>query len=179
MSRIGKKPILIPENVDIKIDGQKVTVKGPNGELSIVVRPEVRLELKEQQISVSTAEENKNLWGLTRALIFNMVKGTTEGFEKKLELRGIGLKGELVGEELVLAVGFSHPVKLVIPKDLKLKIEKNIITVSGADKGSVGQFAANIKKVKKPEPYKGKGIRYLGEEIRKKEGKKAAGTTSK
>ncbi|MDO8435767.1 MAG: 50S ribosomal protein L6 [bacterium] len=177
MSRIGKKPILIPESVDVKIEDGKVVVNGPKGELSVDVRPEVKVELKEDKIFVSTGKEQKNLWGLTRALIFNMVKGVTEGFEKKLELRGIGLKAELSGEELVLHVGFSHSIKLRVPKDIKVTIEKNIINISGANKGLVGQFAANIRGKKEPEPYKGKGIRYLGEYVPKKEGKKAATTS--
>lgn len=176
MSRVGKKPILIPENVEVQIEDQKVIVKGLKGELSMEIRPEVKIEFKEGKIFVSTEEENKNLWGLTRTLIFNMVKGVTEGFEKKLELQGIGFRVELLGEELLLYVGFSHPVKLKIPKDIKVTIDKNIISIFGVNKELVGQFAAVVRKVKVPEPYKGKGIRYLGEYVRKKVGKKVVTT---
>jgi len=182
MSRIGKKPILIPENVEVKIENHQVLIKGPKGEISQEISPEISVEKKEDKIIiVSPKRKTKKtpaLWGLTRALLQNHVIGVTQGFEKQLEIRGIGYKASLEGEKtLKLEVGFSHPVKLEIPADLNVSIEKNIIKVSGIDKQKVGEFAAKIRKVRPPEPYKGKGIRYVGEKVRKKEGKKAAATT--
>jgi len=176
MSRIGKKPIQIPQGVEVKIEGQKIIVKGPQGELQREIQPEIKLEIRDGQIFVSpqiNTKKTKAFWGLTRALIFNMIKGVTEGFEKKLEIQGVGYKASLEGKEILLSVGYTHPVKLEIPEGINISIEKNVISVSGPDKEKVGQMAAKIKKVKPPDPYKGKGIRYLGEEIRKKVGKKA------
>ena len=177
MSRIGKKPILIPEKVEVKIDVKNVLINGPKGELSIEVRPEIKVEISDGKIVVSPQTDTKRtgaFWGLTRALLQNMVKGVTEGFEKKLSMEGVGYRAKLEGEELILQVGFSHPVPIQPPPGIKFSVEKNIITVSGIDKGLVGQIAAKIRKVKPPEPYKGKGIRYLGEYVRRKAGKKAA-----
>lgn len=180
MSRVGKKPILIPEAVEVKIEGQKVTIKGPKGELQREVRPELKVELKDSKIFVSPQVETKKtkaFWGLTRVTLSNMVRGVTEGYEKKLQIEGIGYRANLEGNNLVLFVGFSHPVKVEAPQGIKFSIEKNIITVSGNDKELVGQLAANIRKIQPPEPYKGKGIRYVGEIIRRKVGKKAVTTT--
>ena len=198
MSRVGKKPIQIPPGVEVKIDDNKVMIKGPKGEISKEFRPEIKIEVKDDKILISPQQEKlkestpsadmpgkhkkltgrqtkqiKSLWGLIRMLVANMIEGVTTGFEKKLEIEGIGFKAEVSGEELLLLhVGFSHPVKLKIPKGIKILVDKNIITVSGINKESVGQFAATIRKVKAPEPYKGKGIKYLGEVIRRKVGKK-------
>ena len=175
MSRIGKKPIEIPEAVKVNIDGRKVIIKGPKGELSREVRPEIKVELKEGKIFVKPeikTKKTKAFWGLTRALLNNMVKGVIEGYEKKLEIRGLGYKAKIEGDDLVLMVGFTHSVKIKIPETIKVSVEKNIITVSGIDKELVGLIAAKTRKVKPPEPYKGKGIRYLGEEVRRKAGKK-------
>lgn len=177
MSRIGKKPILIPQDVQVKIEGQKVTIKGPKGELSFRFRPEIDVELKENQILVKPKVETKltrALWGTTRAILNNMVKGVKEGYEKKLQIEGLGYKANIEGEELVLYVGLANPVKIKPPSGIKISVEKNIITVSGIDRELVSQVAAKIRKVKPPEPYKGKGIRYLGEVIRRKVGKKVA-----
>jgi len=179
MSRIGKKPILIPENVEVKIEGQKVMIKGPKGELQREIRPEIKVETKNNQIFVSPQIETKKtkaFWGLTRALIANMIKGVTEGFEKKLEIEGLGFRALLEGNDLLLYVGFTQPIKIEAPEGIKFSVEKNIITVSGADLEKVSQIAAKIRKVKPPEPYKGKGIRYLGEVVRRKVGKKAVTT---
>ncbi len=179
MSRVGKKSILIPEGVEVKIEGQKIMVKGPKGELSQEIRPEIKVEIKEGKIFLFPQIESKKtpaLWGLSRSLLFNIIYGVTVGFEKKLEIEGIGFKALLEGEDLVLYVGYSHSVKLKIPKELKISIEKNIITVSGINKESVGQFAAIIRKTKPCEPYKGKGIKYSGEKIRRKVGKKVVAT---
>jgi len=176
MSRIGKKPILIPEGVEVKIDAGKAIVKGPKGELSQEVRPEIGIEIKENKICIYPKRETKQtkaFWGLTRALVANMVKGVIDGYEKKLEMQGVGYRASLEGEDLVLQVGFSHPVKIKIPSELNVSLEKNIITISGIDKQLVGQFAAKIRKIRPPEPYKGKGIRYVGEVVRRKVGKKA------
>lgn len=177
MSRIGKKPILIPESVEVKIEDNRVVVKGPKGELQREVRPEIKVEVKEGKVLVTPQKETKKtnaFWGLTRALIFNMLKGVTEGYEKKLQMEGVGYKANLEEEGLILQVGFSHPVKIKKTEGIKFLVEKNIITVSGIDKELVGQVAAKIRKVRPPEPYKGKGIRYLGEEVRRKAGKKVA-----
>ncbi len=179
MSRVGKKPIEIPENVEVKIEGQKVIIKGLKGELSREIRPEIKVEVKNNQIFVLPKEETKKtkaFWGLTRTLLANMIKGVTEGYEKKLEIEGLGFKALVEGEDLKLLVGFTHPVKIKAPQDIKFLVEKNVITVSGIDKEKVGLIAAMIRKVKPPEPYKGKGIRYQGEIVRRKAGKKATTT---
>ena len=179
MSRIGKKPILIPEGVEVKIEDSKITVKGPKGELQREIRPEIKLEVREGKILVTPQKKTKGtkaFWGLTRALVFNMIKGVTERYEKKLQLEGVGYKANLEGEDLVLQVGFSHPVKIKKPEGVSFSVEKNIITISGINKELVGQIAAKIRKVRPPEPYKGKGIRYVGEEVRRKTGKKVVGT---
>lgn len=177
MSRVGKKPITIPQGVEVKIDGQKIIAKGPKGELEREVRPEISIEKKEKKIILSpkiVSKQTGAFWGLSRSLLANMVKGVQEGYEKKLELRGVGYKANLEGENLILEVGFSHPVKIICPRGIKFTVERNIIVVSGIDKELVGNTAAKIRKVRKPEPYKGKGIRYMGEIVRRKAGKKAA-----
>jgi large subunit ribosomal protein L6 len=177
MSRIGKKPIEIPQDVEVKTEGQKIIVKGPKGELSQEIRPEIGVLIKEGKIFVSPkkeTKETKSFWGLTRALLANLIQGVTKGFEKKLEIRGIGYRASLEGENLDLKVGFSHPVKVEKPTGVDFSVEKNIIIVSGIDKQLVGEISAKIRRIRPPDPYKGKGIRYLGEVVRKKEGKKAA-----
>jgi len=186
MSRIGKKPILIPKGVEITVDDSKVTVKGPKGELSLKIRPEVKVTVEDGKLlvalnpAINLKKEKRApaFWGLTRALLQNMVKGVTEGFEKKLELIGIGYRAQLEGEDLVLNVGFTHPVKVKKPEGIKFSVEKNVVSVAGIDKELVGQTAAKIRKIRPPEPYKGKGIRYVGEVVRKKLGKKAATTAA-
>ena len=180
MSRIGKKPIEIPEGVDVEVSDGKVVIKGSKGELSQRIRPEIGVEKKEGKIYVSPKIETKQtkaFWGLFRALLANMVKGVTQGYEKKLELQGIGYRATLEGKDLVLQIGFTHPVKIEAPEGIEFKVEKNIIIISGIDKGLVGQTAAKIRKTRPPEPYKGKGIRYVGEKVRRKVGKKATTTT--
>jgi len=180
MSRIGKKPIPIPEGVEVKIEGNTLRIKGPKGELQREIRPEIKAEIKDKMIIVSFEKETKKtkaLWGLTRSLLFNMIEGVTSGFEKKLEIQGIGFRAIVEGDELILHVGYTHPVKLKISPDLKISVDKNIITVSGVNKEKVSQMAAVIKRVKPPEPYKGKGIKYFGEQIRRKVGKKVVGAT--
>ncbi len=162
--------------MEIKEDWIKV--KGPKGELEREIRPEVKVEKKEGEIEVSLKEgkeDGKAFWGLTRSLIFNMIEGVSKGFEKTLSLVGVGYRAEMEGENLVLKVGFSHPVKLSFPKEISIDVEKGKIKVSGIDKQAVGQAAAQIRAVRPPEPYKGKGIRYEDEQIILKEGKKAGG----
>ena len=183
MSRIGKKTIIIPEGVEVKIDDQEITVKGPKGELFLKILDGFLIEQKENTLSVvpikGRGKINSAIWGLTRALLQNNVEGVTQGFEKKLEIRGVGYRATLEGEKkLKLELGFSHLVELDVPDNLKVAVEKNIIIISGIDKQKVGEFAAKIRAFRKPEPYKGKGVRYLGEKVRRKEGKKAATATT-
>jgi len=177
MSRIGKKPILIPDGVEVKIEGNIIAAKGAKGQLQREIRPELRVEVKDKKVIVSPAKQTKEtgaLWGTTRALIFNMIEGVKEGYEKKLQIEGIGYRAKIEGEELILQLGFSHPVKIKQPEGIKFSVEKNIVSVSGVDKELVGGTAAKIKALKKTEPYKGTGIRYVGEVIKKKAGKKVA-----
>jgi large subunit ribosomal protein L6 len=179
MSRIGKKPILIPQGVEVKIEGQTVTVKGPKGELVRKIRPEIKVVQENGQVIVSPQKETKEtaaFWGLTRALLANDLKGVSEGFIKKLEIEGVGYRAALEGKDLSLQMGFSHPVKIEAPQSITFTVEKNVIIVAGVDRGLVGQMAAKIRDVRRPEPYKGKGIRYEGEQVRRKLGKKAATT---
>lgn len=177
MSRIGKQPIELPAGVQASINDSGVVIKGPKGELSFAKLPAISLRQEGNQLFVEVAEEtekeNSAIWGLTRSLIANIVKGVSEGHQKFLELEGVGYKVNLQGNKLVMSLGFSHPVEFEAPKGITFSVEKNAITISGIDKELVGQVAANIRKSKKPEPYKGKGIRYKGEVIRRKSGKKA------
>jgi len=179
MSRIGKKPIDIPSGVNVSLETGKIIVKGPKGEITLKTRPEIKIEIKENQIVLSPAREGKEtsaLWGTARSLIFNAVNGVNSGFEKKLEIEGVGYKANIEGSELIVEVGFSHPVKISKPQGVEFAVAKNVITVSGADKKMVGEIASQIRKIRPPEPYKGKGIRYAGEKIRRKLGKKATAT---
>ena len=176
MSRIGKKPIEIPDNVEVEIKGQKIRIKGPKGEISKEILPEIKLVQKDKKILVSPKNKTKRakaFWGLSRALLANFIKGVSLGYEKKLEIKGVGYQANVEGNDLILHLGFSHPVKIKAPKGIKFSAERSTISVSGIDKELVGQIAAKIRKVRPPEPYKGKGVRYLGEEVRKKVGKKA------
>lgn len=179
MSRIGKKPIEIPEGVELNIDGQTVRVKSSKGELSFSFRREIGVEISGDRILVKELQKTRKssaFWGTTRAIIAGMVKGVTEGFEKKLAFEGIGYRAEIQGKDLVLYLGFSHPVKIPASQDIQFTVDKNVITVRGIDRQKVGAIAAKIRAVKKPEPYKGTGIKYVGEIIRKKAGKKAVTT---
>lgn len=175
MSRIGKKPVDIPSGVDVKLNGNKITIKGPKGTLERELHPEINVALEEKAIVVTRPSEQKKhraLHGLTRSLINNMVEGVTKGFEKKLELVGVGYRAAMQGNKLVLNVGYSHPVEFVPEKGLQVEVPKqNNITISGFDKEAVGQFAAKVRAVREPEPYKGKGIKYADEVIRRKAGK--------
>ena len=187
MSRIGKKPILIPKNVEIKINDGEISAKGPKGELSLSWPSELSVSLKEsgaegkegKELTIGVKKKTKRspaLWGLFRSLAFNLVLGVSDGFEKKLEINGVGYRASVEGKKIILNIGFSHPVEVEAPNGIEFKVEKNIITVSGADKQLVGQTAAKIRAQRKPEPYKGKGIKYLDEGIRRKSGKKVAGS---
>jgi len=179
MSRVGRKPILIPERVEVKIEGNSIAVKGPLGELSENIPPEIKVEIKNGQILVSPSLETKQtkaLWGTTRARIANLIKGVLNGYEKQLQIEGIGYKASMEGNSLLVSVGFTHPVKIAAIAGIKFSVGKNIITVFGSSKESVMQTAATIRKIKPPEPYKGKGIRYVGEIVRHKVGKRAVAT---
>jgi len=177
MSRIGRQPIIIPEGVDIKIKGKILQAKGPKGELSLELRPEIIIEKKDNQLLVSVKGQSKEIkafWGLFRSLINNAIEGVSKGFEKRLEIRGVGFKANPIEGGLTLELGFSHKIEFKKPKGIELDVKKNIITISGIDKQLVGQTAAEIRGLKRPEPYKGKGIRYVGEQVRRKAGKRAA-----
>ena len=178
MSRKGKLPIPLPKGVDIKIDSSEITVKGSKGTLHLRMHPAVHVKVEGDHIEVSLSEQYPNegkLHGLYRSLIQNMVQGTTQGFEKHLEMIGVGYRAAVTGHELDLQIGVSHPSKVRIPDGLQVKVEKNtLITISGVDKQKVGQFAAEIRSKRPPEPYQGKGIRYRGEYVRRKAGKAAA-----
>lgn len=180
MSRIGKLPIAIPANVEITIDAVNITVKGPKGELKQALTPYISVVKEENEIIVARADESKEsqaMHGLYRTLIDNMVQGVTTGYSKQLEIQGVGYRAALQGKKLVLSLGFSHPVEYTAPTGVEVTIDaekKNILTIAGIDKQAVGQVAAEIRAFKKPEPYKGKGIRYVGERIIRKAGKTAS-----
>jgi len=177
MSRIGKKEILIPAGVDVKINGLDIEVKGPKGVLVMKAVEQIAIEIKENAIYLTPKKadlKSNALWGLTRTLVSNMIDGVTKGFEKKLEINGVGFKARVEGTKLILDVGLSHTVDIEAPKGIEFKVEKNVIIVTGIDKSLVGQISATIRKVKPPEPYKGKGIKYSTEIIKRKLGKKAA-----
>ena len=176
MSRIGNKVLEIPSNVTLTVDGNKVTVKGPKGELSTEVNKHITVEVKENEVVITRDNDNyKNFHGTANANIKNMIVGVSEGFEKKLEAVGVGYRFNLKGNNLVVTAGYSHPVEVSIPAGIKLEVPSNTeLFVRGADKQLVGEFAANVRKIRQPEPYKGKGIRYTDEHIIRKVGKKAA-----
>ncbi|MBI4225403.1 MAG: 50S ribosomal protein L6 [Candidatus Sungbacteria bacterium] len=176
MSRIGKKPIVIPEHTTLAVADRSVTAKGAKGELSLLLHPDMTIAIENNEARIVPRVENKNsaaLWGLYRSLVANIVEGVTKGFEKKLELDGIGYRVAMEGTGLLMQLGFSHPVRVAAPEGIQFQVERNVITVSGADKAKVGEVAARIRALKKPEPYKGKGIHYRGEVIRRKQGKKS------
>lgn len=171
MSRIGKMPIIVPEGVTVKIDGGKITATGPKGTVAFLYHPKVKVELKDGQIICFS--KDSALWGLTRSLIANAVLGVSTGWSKTLELAGVGFRAETTGQELILNIGFSHPVKIKAPESITFKVTENKIEILGANKQAVGELAAQIRRIKPPEPYKGKGIKYQGEIIRRKLGKAA------
>ena len=178
MSRIGNKPITVPENVEVKLDGNKITVKGPKGTLEKELHPNMKITLENNVITVTRPNDepqNRSLHGLTRTLINNMIVGVVDEYTRALEINGVGYRAAKQGNKLVLTLGYSHPVEMVEPEGIKFEVPApNQIIVRGINKELVGEFSANIRKIRKPEPYKGKGIRYKGEYIRRKEGKKAS-----
>ena len=187
MSRIGRKPIVIPPGVEVQIDAESIRVKGPKGELRQIRVPRMNLRQDEKSIVVSPMEsddgklsrKDRALWGLARQLLSNMVDGVTKGYAKNLEIEGVGYRAAVEGQDLVLAVGYSKSIRIPIPAGIQVAAEKNLITVSGTSKERVGQFAAAVKRVRPVEPYKGKGIRYQGEFVRRKLGKRAVGSAGK
>lgn len=179
MSRIGRMPIAIPAGVEVKLDGNTVTVKGPKGTLSRTVHQNMKVEVAGDEILVTRPndnKENRSLHGLTRTLIANMVEGVTNGFSKELEVNGVGYRAQKQGNDLVLTIGYSHNVVMPAPEGISIDVPTpNKVVISGADKQKVGQFAAEVREKRPPEPYKGKGIKYATEHIRRKEGKAGKG----
>lgn len=179
MSRIGKIPVTIPANISAQLENNTITFKGPKGELVLTSHPLVSIAIQDNQIRVARLEDSKiakSLHGLYRTLISNMIQGVSQGFEKKLEIEGVGYRVQIQGKNLIFSLGFSHPVNFPIPNGIEIVQDpekKNLLSVRGIDKQLVGQCAANIRNLKKPEPYKGKGIRYFGEIITRKAGKSA------
>ncbi len=177
MSRLGKLPIALPSGTQAKIENGFLVIKGPKGELKEKINPLAKLELSDKEIvvSVNDKEDKKQraIWGLYRSLVNNMVDGVNNGFQKKLEINGVGYRVSLSGNKLVLNLGFSHQVNFSLPQGVSAAVEANIITLSGANKQQVGEIAAQIRKIRKPEPYKGKGIKYADEILRRKAGKTA------
>jgi large subunit ribosomal protein L6 len=178
MSRIGKKPVIVPKGVTAEVQGNTVAVKGPRGELRRTFHPDMKLALADGEVTVARPSEDKRhkaLHGLTRTLVQNMMDGVAKGYQKTLEIQGVGYKAEPKPYGVNLIVGFSHPVKYEAPKGIKISVENNtVVKIEGADKEIVGQVAAELRLVRPPEPYKGKGIRYQGEQVRRKAGKTGA-----
>jgi large subunit ribosomal protein L6 len=176
MSNIGKQPITIEAGVTVTKDGKNVTITGSKGTLSWKVPVGIDIEIVEDKVIVKKEHESHNLekfYGLTRSLMFNMVTGVSKGFDRKLELSGVGYRARVDGHDLILSVGYSHPVKISAPENVSFKVEENVITVTGVDKQVVGDVASKIRKVRPPDPYKAKGIKYEGEKVRRKAGKAA------
>lgn len=182
MSRVGKQTIEIPQGVTIEVKDGVVSVKGPKGQLTRALSKKVQVNIENNIATVSVANENdkeeRSLWGTFSSHIQNMVEGVTEGFKKQLEINGVGYRVALQGSDLKIEVGYSHPVIYKVPEGLTASVEKNLITLEGSDKELLGNTAAQIRKIRKPEPYKGKGIKYIDEVIRRKEGKTAAKASS-
>jgi len=178
MSRIGKQPVHIPEKTDVAVSGDTVVVKGPHGELSRSFPREVSIEVKDGTVEVTPTRQTQfaqALWGTWASHVRNMITGVNEKYTRKLVIEGVGYRAEVQGSKLVMQLGFSHPVEISIPEGLEVTVEKDVLTISGIDKERVGHFTSMVRARKKPEPYKGKGIRYEGEVVRRKQGKKAAG----
>ena len=176
MSRVGKKLIPIPKGVELKMAGRTVTAKGPKGQLSCEVQRGIQLDVEESHAAVRQTSTEKNasaMYGLSRALINNLVEGVSAGFAKTLEIHGTGYRAQVQGNKIVLNLGFSHPVEHVLPEGIQAAVDGNKVTISGIDKAMVGQVASEIRRYRPPEPYKGKGIRYIDEHVRRKAGKSA------
>jgi large subunit ribosomal protein L6 len=184
MSRIGKQIIKVPQGIEVTLNGNTIKIKGPKGELTYTFSPTINVIYKDDQIQVkrnSDEPRERSLHGLTRALIKNMIVGVSNGFEKRLEIIGVGYRAQVSGKKVTLNLGFSHPIDMETPKGVSVEMDKeqkNIMIISGADKHAVGQFAANIRGLRPPEPYKGKGIRYIDEYVPRKAGKTAAAAGS-
>jgi large subunit ribosomal protein L6 len=184
MSRIGKQPVVIPQGVTVKLDNGSFSAKGPKGELQENLHPFVKAEIKDGKVvltaDITVAKDASAIWGMTRARLNNLVHGVAAGYSKNLEIHGLGFRAELAGQKLTLSLGKSHPVIFEIPKGITLTVDpkKTLITVSGVNKDLVGETAAKIRELRKPEPYKQTGIRYQGEHVRKKAGKTAAGASA-
>lgn len=173
MSRIGKLPIPIPEGVKVTLDNQRVIISGPKGELILLISPQVKVKQEGGQILCQVKKEENYLWGLTRTLINNAILGVSQGWSKTLELIGVGFRASIEGDELILNLGFSHPVKIKAPPGITFNVFENKIQVSGVNKQLVGEVAAQLRRISPPEPYKGKGVKYQEEKIRRKLGKAA------
>jgi len=181
MSRIGRKPIIIPEGVTLKLEGNVLTVSSSTSQLKVPIHRDLKLNISESVATLDRLRETKlakSLHGLTRALIANAIKGVTEGFTKQLEIIGVGYRAAVEGDTLKLKVGFSHDIEIKAPEGISFEVKKNLITVKGQDKQLVGQVAAEIRRVRPPEPYKGKGIKYVGEKIIRKVGKAVKGAVA-
>jgi large subunit ribosomal protein L6 len=184
MSRIGKQPVTVPSGVTVKIEGAKVTAKGPKGELAEVLHPAVKAEMKDGKVVLSAdltvSKDAKAVWGMSRARLNNLVAGVANGYSKNLEIVGLGFRAEVMGQKLTMTLGKSHPVVFEAPKGIALTVDakKTLVTVAGISKDLVGETAAKIRGLREPEPYKGTGIRYQGEHVRKKAGKTAAGASA-
>ncbi|PWB80420.1 MAG: 50S ribosomal protein L6 [Candidatus Methylomirabilota bacterium] len=178
MSRIGKKPIVLPDQVKVAVEGNHISVQGPKGKLSLQLHPSLAVKVEDNQLHCTRPTDNKlhrSLHGLSRTLIANMVEGVTKGFEKKLEMVGVGYRASIQGRNLSLMLGFSHPLIFPLPDGIHVSVEgQNLLTVSGSDKQQVGEVAAKIRSFRSPEPYKGKGVKYATERIRRKAGKAGA-----
>jgi len=177
MSRIGKKPIEIPQGVTVEMVDNKIFVSGSKGKMELVIVHDVKVVIEGSTITVekgNSSKKSRAMWGTTNRLIGNMIEGVSNGFSKTLELNGVGFRMEVVGNKIKMALGFSHPVEVEVPTELEAKVENNALTITGIDKQRVGQFTAEIRSLKPVEPYKGKGFRYAGEIVRRKEGKKAS-----
>ena len=178
MSRIGRRPVSIPSGVTVTCQGGQVSVKGPKGTLAGAVPGGIDVQVAEGQVKFGRPNDQpktRALHGLARAAVANMIQGVTSGFVRELEIQGVGYRAEVKGKKLVMALGFSHPVEMAIPEGLAVSVQESRIKIEGSDRGRVGQFASDVREVRPPEPYKGKGIRYVGEQVRRKVGKAAVG----
>lgn len=181
MSKTGSKPIVIPDGVTVTFDNDKAVIKGKLGALTVPMLKYVKAEMVDKTIQLSINSEIKQAranWGTMGAHLRNAIAGVTDGFKKQLDIQGIGYKAAMEGANLSLSLGFSHPIKYKTPEGIKISVEKNVVNITGSDRYMVGQVAAKIRQFKKPEPYQGKGIRYVGEQVRRKAGKKVAGATA-
>ncbi len=178
MSRIGRRPVTIPSGVTVAVKDGEISVKGPKGTLSAATPPGIRVEVADGQVRFARPDDKtptRAKHGLARASVANMITGVTQGFTRELEIQGVGYRAEVKGKKLNLALGFSHPVEVAIPEGLSVSVAENRIRIEGSDRCRVGQFASDVREIRAPEPYKGKGIRYAGERVRRKVGKAAVG----